>query len=82
MQHNTPVLSFCTQSCYSSLTQREEHGVERVRELGAEGDIWAEEGRGNRGVELHDLYSPNIIRLIKSRRRGAENVARTGRVFW
>ena len=56
--------------------------AERVRELGAEGDIWAEEGRGNRGVELHDLYSPNIIRLIKSRRRGAENVARTGRVFW
>jgi hypothetical protein len=46
-----------------------------VRELGAEEDIWAYEGRGDRGVgkttnqELNDLYSsPNIVRVNKSRR--------------
>jgi hypothetical protein len=47
--------------------------------MGAEEDIWALERRGNRGwewrrlhnEELYDLYSsPNIIRVIKSRRDG------------
>jgi len=36
----------------------------------AEENIWAQEGRGNRAVEieLNDLYcSANVIRVIKSR---------------
>jgi len=39
--------------------------AEDVREKGAEEDIWAKEGQGNKGVELHDLYSPNITGVIK-----------------
>jgi hypothetical protein len=27
--------------------------------------IWAKEGQGNRGLELHDLYSPNTIGVIR-----------------
>jgi hypothetical protein len=52
-----------------------------------EDNIWAKEGRGVTGewrklhnVELNDLYcSPNIVRVIKSRRMSwAEYVARMG----
>jgi len=39
--------------------------AEGVIEQGAEEDIPAKEGHGNKGVELHDLYSPNIIGVIK-----------------
>jgi hypothetical protein len=54
--------------------------------LVVEENIWAEEGRGNKGVkktqneELSDLYSsPNNIRVNKSRRMGwAGFVARMG----
>jgi hypothetical protein len=39
--------------------------AEGVREYGAEKDIWAKEGQDNRGVELYNLHSPNIIGVIK-----------------
>ena len=52
-----------------------------VREYDAKNDICASEGRGNRGLEeLLDLHcSPNIIRVIKLRRKRREgHVARMG----
>jgi len=59
--------------------------AEGVWEFGAEENIWTLEGRGDRGwrklhnEEINDLYSsPNIVRMIKSRRIMAKHLACTG----
>ena len=58
--------------------------AEGVREQGAEENIWAYEGRGNKGVEKttqkeehNDLHCSPNIRVNKSMKRWARHVART-----
>jgi hypothetical protein len=46
--------------------------------LGPKRDEVTEEWRKLHNTKLNDLYLPNIVRMIKSRRRWAGHVARMG----
>jgi hypothetical protein len=49
------------------------------RIMGPKRDEVTGEWRKRHNEELHDLYSPSVLRMIKSRMRWAEHVARMGK---
>jgi hypothetical protein len=79
--HTTIILPVILCGCETwSLTLREERWL-LTRIFGSKRDELTGKLRKLHNEELNDLYSPTIVRVIKSRRmRWAGNIARMGRV--
>lgn len=67
------------QFCFVSHIIKERTQIDNIWEQGAEEDIWGSNKRSEKlhNKDLHNLYSTNVIRIVKSRRvRSAGHVAR------